>query len=95
MLALNDVVAELIDAIRPAPDGAALALSAGHRRSARVWLSGRQAAAEPSASTWLRDDRMRTWVPGGRGVWFTTDGRHQATLAELRAESDLVEVPSR
>jgi hypothetical protein len=32
------------------------------------------------------------WVPDGRGLWHTQDNRHHATLADLRARTDLVEV---
>lgn len=60
----------------------------------RVWLASGDCVGvgQPSNSTWLRDDIGHLWVPDGRGSWHTEDNRHHATLAELRARTDLVEV---
>lgn len=59
--------------------------------AARVWLvAALSNTREPADRPAVRDDLMRTWLPGGGNGY--RNGRHAATWAELHSRFDLVEV---
>lgn len=59
----------------------------------RVWLvAGLGNPAAPADHPRVRDHFMRCWEPGPDGLYYSADGWHHATWAELHARFDLVEV---
>ena len=59
----------------------------------RVWLVAALCrTAAPADRPAVRDDLMRTWLPVAGAAYRSSDGKHQATWAQLHAQFDLVEV---